>query len=120
VIITSIPSFLQEDADWTYEDVQNSLAKVNMLNFPFEAKFPHNENGEINVDWNNCQPSAEHHLNEFKSIESKLVSGTIIAIDDNIMLHSKRYGKGRNIFNYLESKNILPIYDKYMIIYIWR
>jgi hypothetical protein len=72
------------------------------------------------VDWNNCQPSAEHHLNEFKSIESKLVSGTIIAIDDNIMLHSKRSGKGRNIFNYLESKNILPIYDKYMIIYIWR
>lgn len=72
------------------------------------------------VDWNNCQPSAAHHLNEFKTIENRLVAGTIIAIDDNTVLDGKRTGKGRDIFNYLESKNIFPIYDKYMIIYIWR
>ena len=72
------------------------------------------------VDWNNCDLSAAHHLKEFKTIENNLNPGTIIAIDDNTYIHGNRTGKGRDIFDYLQNKNILPIYDKYMIIYIWR
>ena len=72
------------------------------------------------VDWNNCDLSAAHHLKEFKTIENNLKPGTIIAIDDNTYIHGDRTGKGRDIFDYLQNKNILPIYDKYMIIYIWR
>jgi len=71
------------------------------------------------VDWHNCSPSAAHHLAEFKTIENNLKPGTIVAIDDNTYVNGHRTGKGRDIFNYLQSKNILPIYDKYMIIYIW-
>lgn len=72
------------------------------------------------VTWNNCDPSAAHHLLEFKNIEKNLQPGTIIAIDDNLILDGIRTGKGRDIYEYLKFKNILPVYDKYIIIYIWR
>lgn len=71
------------------------------------------------VKWNNDQLSAEHHLKEFIAIESRLKSGAIVAIDDNsrFLDSNLRTGKGRLIVEYLEKKNIFPIYDKYQIIY---
>lgn len=71
------------------------------------------------VDWDNDIPSAEHHLKEFLSIEKFITKDTIIAIDDNVLGRedNKRAGKGRLIFEYLDSKNIKPIYDGYQIIY---
>lgn len=72
------------------------------------------------VQWNDCGPSANHHLKEFKAIEQSLKPGTIVAIDDNLIINDKRTGKGRDIYEYLKSKNILPFYDGYIIIYIWR
>ncbi len=70
------------------------------------------------VEWFNDEPSAEHHLKEFLVIEPFLKSNSIVAIDDNsFLLSGKRTGKGRKIFEYLESKNILPIFDEYQIIY---
>lgn len=71
------------------------------------------------VQWDNCDPSAEHHLKEFLAIEKSLTPGTIIAIDDNLVLNGERTGKGRDIYNYLKLKNITPVLDEYMIIYIW-
>lgn len=72
------------------------------------------------VRWENCDPSAAHHLEEFKIIEQQLKPGTIIAIDDNTFYKGVRSGKGRDIYEYLKSKNILPIYDEYIIIYQWN
>lgn len=72
------------------------------------------------VVFKNDEPSAEHHLKEFKIIEPKLSKGTIIAIDDNTYFNDKRSGKGRKIFEYLESKNILPVFDGYILIYVWN
>lgn len=71
------------------------------------------------VDWDNDTPSAEHHLKEFLSIEKFITKDTIVAIDDNVLGRedNKRAGKGRLIFEYLDSKNIKPIYDGYQIIY---
>jgi hypothetical protein len=72
----------------------------------------------MNVKWQNDASSADHHLKEFRVIESYLSSGSIVAIDDNsFLLNGKRTGKGRKIFDYLKSKNILPVYDEYQIIY---
>jgi len=70
------------------------------------------------VKWANDDPSATHHLNEFKVIEPYL-NDCIVCIDDNTMFTStgKRTGKGRKIVEYLDSKGIKPIYDDYMIIY---
>ena len=70
------------------------------------------------VKWKNDKPSAEHHLKEFKVIEPFLKPGSIVAIDDNAFLsNGQRTGKGRMIVEYLESKNIFPLYDEYQIIY---
>ena len=69
------------------------------------------------VEWSDDEPSATHHLNEFLVIEPFL-KNTVVAIDDNSFLTSgKRTGKGRKIFEYLEKKSILPVYDEYQIIY---
>lgn len=71
------------------------------------------------VTWTDDAPSAAHHLKEFQAIEPFLKSGCIVAIDDNsrLLANNKRTGKGRMIVEYLESKGIHPIYDKYQIIY---
>lgn len=71
------------------------------------------------VKFKNDNDSAEHHLKEFKIIEPNLTNGTIIAIDDNTYFDRKRSGKGRKIFEYLQEKNIHPVYDGYILIYIW-
>lgn len=71
------------------------------------------------VKWENDSKSAEHHLNEFKTIEPFLKPGAVVAIDDNARFldTGRRTGKGRRIVEYLESKNKHPIYDHYQIIY---
>lgn len=72
------------------------------------------------VKWHDDQGSAQHHLNEFLSIEPFIKKGTVVAIDDNVfLLDGQRRGKGRLIYEYLQSKNVKPIYDKYQIIYKW-
>ena len=73
------------------------------------------------VEWLDDESSATHHLNEFLVIEPFLNSGKILAIDDNSFLISgKRTGKGRKIYEYLEKKSILPMYDAYQIIYVFN
>ena len=71
------------------------------------------------VKWQTPEPSAEHHLKEFKAIEKYLTSGKILAIDDNTLLldSKKRTGKGMKVYEYLHSKGVLPVYDEYQIIY---
>jgi len=70
------------------------------------------------VEWHHDEPSAQHHLKEFRAIESHIKAGCVVAIDDNSFLKSgERTGKGRAIYNYLADKNISPIYDEYQIIY---
>lgn len=71
------------------------------------------------VKWQDDSASAEHHLREFRIIEPHLRKGTVVAIDDNARFldSGRRTGKGRCIVEYLEQKNILPIYDHYQIIY---
>ena len=71
------------------------------------------------VDWADDTASAQHHLKEFLTIEPHLKSGAVVVVDDNSRwCHSyKRTGKGRAVLEYLESKNHLPIYDEYQIIW---
>ena len=71
------------------------------------------------VKWEDDTASAEHHLKEFLAIEPHLKLGAVVAIDDNSrhLADNRRTGKGRRIVEYLESKNIQPIYDAYQIIY---
>jgi len=62
------PSFLEIDYYWTYEDVQNSLERVNKLTFPFEDKVLENEfdwyGFPIIVDPNGNAWSSDHFIVE--------------------------------------------------------
>lgn len=69
------------------------------------------------VKWHNDQRSAQHHLQEFQLIESRLHAGALVMIDDNAHRQGQRVGKGRRVYEYLADKNIFPIYDHYQIIY---
>jgi predicted O-methyltransferase YrrM len=70
------------------------------------------------VKWADDADSAEHHLREFRAIESYLKPGAIVAIDDNARFpDGRRTGKGRRIVEYLEQQGKSPIYDSYQIIY---
>lgn len=92
----------------TWLDQQNDLDQVDLFYLD-----------SYDVKWDNDANSAEHHLKEFLQIEPYLKSGAVVAIDDNARFlgNGRRTGKGRRIVEYLESKNILPIYDHYQIIY---
>ena len=71
------------------------------------------------VDWNNDTASAEHHLNEFLTIEPFVGPGLVLVIDDNSrwVNNHRRTGKGRRVVEYLETQGHLPIYDEYQIIF---
>jgi hypothetical protein len=71
------------------------------------------------VDWNNDTASAEHHLNEFLTIEPFVRPGLVLVIDDNSrwVNNHRRTGKGRRVVEYLETQGHLPIYDEYQIIF---
>jgi hypothetical protein len=90
------------------KDLSDSLSSVNFFYLD-----------SYDVKWANDHLSAEHHLAEFLAIEPYLTPGTIVAIDDNSRFRDSglRTGKGRRIVEYLESKNIHPVYDHYQIIY---
>ena len=71
------------------------------------------------VKWNDDHLSADHHLQEFLTIEPHLKPGAMVVIDDNsrFLNSNQRTGKGHYIADYLETKGILPVYDAYQIIY---
>jgi len=71
------------------------------------------------VKWNHDHLSADHHLQEFLTIEPHLKPGAMVVIDDNsrFLDSNQRTGKGHYIADYLETKGILPVYDAYQIIY---
>lgn len=73
------------------------------------------------VKWDDDVPSARHHLREFQTIEPYLTPGTMVAVDDNARRahDGSRTGKGRMIVEYLETQNIVPVFDEYQIIYIF-
>jgi len=97
-------SFCSDSVSWLA-----SLSDLNSVNLFYLDSY--------DVDWTNDDPSAQHHLKEFKAIEPYL-SNCIVAIDDNAFLsNGQRTGKGRAIYQYLAEKNIFPLYDEYQIIY---
>lgn len=98
-------SFCSDSVKWLSE--QNDLSSIDLFYLD-----------SWDVEWSNDEPSADHHLKEFKTIEPYLVKDSVVAIDDNsFLLNGQRTGKGRKIVEYLEQKNIFPVYDNYQIIY---
>jgi hypothetical protein len=72
------------------------------------------------ADWNNDWAPAAHHLKELFAAKDCIKEGTMIVVDDNLKLpNGKRLGKGRLIYELMESLDIDPCFDDYQIGWIW-
>jgi hypothetical protein len=72
------------------------------------------------ADWNNDWAPAAHHLKELFAAKDCIKEGTMIVVDDNLKLpNGKRLGKGRLIYELMESLDIDPYFDDYQIGWIW-
>jgi hypothetical protein len=72
------------------------------------------------TDWRNDWAPAAHHLKELFCAKEFLRNNTLIVVDDNIKTpNGQRYGKGRLIYELMESIGIEPWFDQYQIGWIW-
>lgn len=72
-------------------------------------------------DWNNDWAPAAHHLKELFAAKNILQPGTLIVVDDNIQaLDGNVIGKGRLIYELMESLGVEPYIFGYQIGWIWE
>jgi predicted O-methyltransferase YrrM len=72
-------------------------------------------------DWLNDWEPAAHHLKELFAAKNILRDGTLIVIDDNLTLPSgKRVGKGRLVYELMDSLGIEPLFDSYQVGWLWQ
>jgi len=72
------------------------------------------------TDWNNDWAPATHHLKELFAAHDLLQVGTLIVVDDNIKApDGRRHGKGRLVYELMESLGIEPLFDSYQIGWTW-
>jgi len=73
------------------------------------------------VNWNDDWAPAAHHLKELFAAKNCIKEGTLIVVDDNFTnLSGKRVGKGRLIYELMESLGIEPYFDNYQVGWIWK
>lgn len=72
-------------------------------------------------DWLNDWEPAAHHLKELFAAKNILRDGTLIVVDDNLILRDgKRVGKGRLIYELMDSLGIEPLFDGYQVGWLWQ
>ena len=73
------------------------------------------------ADWNNDWAPAAHHLKELFAAKNIINPGTLIVVDDNITTpQGKRLGKGRLIYELMDSLGIPAFLDDYQEGWIWE
>jgi hypothetical protein len=73
------------------------------------------------TDWNNDWAPAAHHLKELFAAKNIINPGTLIIVDDNRKSsQGKRLGKGRLIYELMESLGIPSFIDDYQVGWIWE
>ena len=72
------------------------------------------------TDWNHDWAPASHHLKELFAASGLLGPNTLIVVDDNIKApDGRRHGKGRLVYELMESLGVEPYFDSYQIGWIW-
>ena len=66
------------------------------------------------IDWNNPEPSAEHHLQELLAALPMLQDQALVAVDDN----RPEAGKGFKVAEYLETLGAVEVVSGY--VRVWR
>jgi hypothetical protein len=63
--------------------------------------------------------SAMHHIHELACITSKISPGGLVAVDDCWIAGGRREGKGKYVFDFMNSLGKELIYDGYQMIWRW-
>ncbi len=73
-------------------------------------------------NWYDDWAPASHHLKELFAAKNLLVSSdTLIVVDDNLTApDGRRLGKGRLIYELMDSLGIDPLFDEYQVGWIWE
>ena len=71
-------------------------------------------------NWQDDWASAAHHLKELFAAKDIIQHDTLIIIDDNIKHEGKRLGKGRLVYELMESLGIEPFLDDYQVGWVWQ
>lgn len=71
------------------------------------------------LDVNNWHPSAQHHIYELLSIKGALRPGTLVAVDDNLIIDDKHVGKGTYVAEWMDRVGKKMVYDGYQLIWEW-
>jgi hypothetical protein len=73
------------------------------------------------TNWNNDWAASAHHLKELFAAKNIINPGTLIIVDDNIKSpQGQRLGKGRLIYELMESLGIPCFIDGYQVGWIWE
>ena len=74
----------------------------------------------FDLDINNWAPSALHHIYELLSIKRALRPGTLVAVDDNLVMDDGRHvGKGTFVANWMQQAGKKMIHQGYQWIWEW-
>jgi hypothetical protein len=71
-------------------------------------------------NWHDDWAPAAHHLKELFAAKDIIQHDTLIVIDDNIKYEGKRWGKGRLVYELMESLGIEPFLDDYQVGWVWQ
>lgn len=72
------------------------------------------------TDWRNDWDASSHHLKELFAAKNIIKENTLIVVDDNIKMYGNtRLGKGRLIYELMDSLGIDPAFDDYQIGWVW-
>ena len=71
-------------------------------------------------NWHDDWAPAAHHLKELFAAKDIIQHDTLIVIDDNIKHEGKRLGKGRLVYELMESLGIEPFLDDYQVGWVWQ
>jgi hypothetical protein len=72
------------------------------------------------TNWLDDWAPAAHHLKELFAVKDAIKPGTLIVVDDNITTpDGRRLGKGRLIYELMDSLGIEPFIDNYQVAWIW-
>jgi predicted O-methyltransferase YrrM len=71
------------------------------------------------IDIKNWHPSALHHIYELLSIKKALRPGTLVAVDDNLIIDGEHIGKGTYVAEFMKRVGKKQIYDGYQWVFEW-
>lgn len=71
------------------------------------------------LDIHNSHPSSLHHIYELLAIKGALSSGSLVCVDDNLIIEGKHVGKGAYVAEVMHKMGKPMIYMGYQFIWQW-